>query len=365
MTDILIVTPERELTLKISSSTTGQDLLIMTLQQFGLEEVPVFGFEYEDVKGYYTFLKKDKKVLKQGIKHPLKLTLKAQFYPENVLAELHQSTAQRLLTMQVHNAIVSEELYAPAATAVQLAAYVLQVHHGDCDKEMEFNIMDYLPPRVIDQHSFSEDQWRTVLQRYWSELITMTQEQALADYLGVAQHLDMFGTTYFEVENKRGTKMYLGVNNQGMDIFDVRNKLIPKVGFPWREIRNISFDDKKFTIKMVDKNSLDFKFYAPRFKINKRILALCVGNHRLYVARRRGGQTVNPPLMPESAESSLQRIETDLSRVLDKSMMTDLDKITAEHHASGLNRVDIIRNAYASDANNRVIQFNEMDETEA
>ena len=30
-----------------------------------------------------------------------------------------------------------------------------------------------------------------------------------------------------------------------------------------------------------------FKFYAPRFRINKRILSLCVGNHELYTARRR------------------------------------------------------------------------------
>jgi ABC-type uncharacterized transport system permease subunit len=31
----------------------------------------------------------------------------------------------------------------------------------------------------------------------------------------------------------------------------------------------------------------DFKFFSPRFKVNKRILALCVGNHQLYVERRR------------------------------------------------------------------------------
>lgn len=33
--------------------------------------------------------------------------------------------------------------------------------------------------------------------------------------------------------------------------------------------------------------SKDFVFYAPRLRINKRILALCMGNHELYMRRRK------------------------------------------------------------------------------
>ena len=32
-------------------------------------------------------------------------------------------------------------------------------------------------------------------------------------------------------------------------------RLTPKIGFPWSEIRNISFNDKKFTIKPIDKKA--------------------------------------------------------------------------------------------------------------
>lgn len=31
----------------------------------------------------------------------------------------------------------------------------------------------------------------------------------------------------------------------------------------------------------------DFVFFAPRLRINKRILALCMGNHELYMRRRK------------------------------------------------------------------------------
>lgn len=32
-------------------------------------------------------------------------------------------------------------------------------------------------------------------------------------------------------------------------------RLTPKIGFPWSEIRNISFSDRKFVIKPIDKKA--------------------------------------------------------------------------------------------------------------
>ena len=37
----------------------------------------------------------------------------------------------------------------------------------------------------------------------------------------------------------------------------------------------------------IDKKAPDFVFFAPRLRINKRILTLCMGNHELYVRRRK------------------------------------------------------------------------------
>lgn len=37
--------------------------------------------------------------------------------------------------------------------------------------------------------------------------------------------------------------------------FAILSRLTPKIGFPWSEIRNISFNDKKFVIKPIDKKA--------------------------------------------------------------------------------------------------------------
>ncbi|XP_053463828.1 radixin-like [Nycticebus coucang] len=115
----------------------------------------------------------------------------------------------------------------------------------------------------------------------------MLREDSMMEYLKIAQDLEMYGVNYFEIKNKKGTELWLGVDALGLNIYEHDDKLTPKIGFPWSEIRNISFNVKKFVIKPIDKKAPDFVFYAPRLRINKRILALCMGNHELYVRRRK------------------------------------------------------------------------------
>lgn len=60
----------------------------------------------------------------------------------------------------------------------------------------------------------------------------------------------------------------------------------PRTTFPWAEIKNLNFRDKKFCIKPTDKVSKNFIFYVQNPKTNKRILKLGIGYHQLYVRKR-------------------------------------------------------------------------------
>lgn len=100
------------------------------------------------------------------------------------------------------------------------------------------------------------------------------------EYLKIAQDLEMYGVNYFEIKNKKGTDLWLGVDALGLNIYEKEDRrvlcmdafwdlvvllfvlmfffcfrLTPKIGFPWSEIRNISFNDKKFIIKPIDKKA--------------------------------------------------------------------------------------------------------------
>ncbi|XP_030620587.1 moesin b isoform X1 [Chanos chanos] len=141
--------------------------------------------------------------------------------------------------------------------------------------------------KVLEQHKLTKEQWEERIQIWHEQHKGMLREEAMIEYLKIAQDLEMYGVNYFSIKNKKGSELWLGVDALGLNIYERSDKLTPKIGFPWSEIRNISFNDKKFVIKPIDKKSPDFVFYAPRLRINKRILALCMGNHDLYMRRRK------------------------------------------------------------------------------
>ncbi|XP_037531018.1 moesin [Nematolebias whitei] len=178
---------DAELEFAILPSTTGKQLFDQVVKTIGLRETWFFGLQFQDSKGYSTWLKMNKRVTAQDVKknNPLLIKFRAKFYPEDVAEELIQEATQRLFFLQVINPLFSS-----------------------C-------------------------------------------------------HWIVFTTKH------------------------IKRWMTPKIGFPWSEIRNISFNDKKFVIKPIDKKSPDFVFYVPRLRINKRILALCMGNHDLYMRRRK------------------------------------------------------------------------------
>ncbi|XP_022292008.1 moesin a-like isoform X1 [Crassostrea virginica] len=291
--NVRVTTMDAELEFAIQTSTTGKQLFDQVVKTIGLREIWFFGLQYVDSKGFTTWLKLNKKVLSQDVKKesPLQFKFRAKFFPEDVSEELIQEITQRMFFLQVKEGILNDAIYCPPETSVLLASYACQAKYGDYDPEKHkagFLSNDkLLPQRVYEQHKLSKEQWEERIQNWFSEHRGMLREDAMMEYLKIAQDLEMYGVNYFEIKNKKGTELLLGVDALGLNVYDKEDKLTPKIGFPWSEIRNISFNDKKFVIKPIDKKAPDFVFYAPRLRINKRILALCMGNHELYMRRRK------------------------------------------------------------------------------
>ncbi|CAL8125890.1 unnamed protein product [Orchesella dallaii] len=309
--NVRVTTMDAELEFAIQPSTTGKQLFDQVVKTIGLREIWFFGLQYVDSKGYTTWLKLNKKVLSQDIKKesPLLFRFRAKFYPEDVAEELIQDITTRLFYLQVKNAILSDEIYCPPETSVLLASYAMQAKYGDFNKDMHGSLVNdrILPQRVMDQHNMSREEWEERIMTWWKEHKGMMREDAMMEYLKIAQDLEMYGVNYFEIKNKKGTDLWLGVDALGLNIYEREDKLTPKIGFPWSEIRNISFNDRKFVIKPIDKKAPDFVFFAPRLRINKRILALCMGNHELYMRRRKADTIEVQQMKAQAREEKLAK----------------------------------------------------------
>ncbi|CAB4062648.1 RDX [Lepeophtheirus salmonis] len=202
--NVRVTTIDAELEFAIQPNTTGKQLFDQVVKTIGLREIWFFGLQYTDTKGFSTWLKLNKK--------------KAKFYPEDVAEELIQDITLRLFYLQVKNAILSDEIYCPPETSVLLASYAVQSKHENSGKK-----------RITE---------------WYSEHKGMMREDAMMEYLKIAQDLEMYGVNYFEIKNKKGTELWLGVDALGLNIYEKDDRLTPKIGFPWSEIRNISFNDQ-------------------------------------------------------------------------------------------------------------------------
>ncbi|XP_056436943.1 ezrin-like isoform X1 [Gadus chalcogrammus] len=338
--NVRVTTMDAELEFAVLPSTTGKQLFDQVVKTIGLREVWYFGLQYTDGKGYPTWLKLEKKVASQDIKkeNPLQFKFRAKFFPEDVSEELIQDITQKLFFLQVKEGILSDEVYCPPETAVLLASYSVQAKFGDFNKEVHrsgYLTSDrLLPQRVQEQHHLSREQWEERIQVWHEEHRGMLKEDAMLEYLKIAQDLEMYGVNYFDIKNKKGTELWLGVDALGLNIYEKDDKLTPKIGFPWSEIRNISFNDKKFIIKPIDKKAPDFVFYAARLRINKRILQLCMGNHELYMRRRKPDtievQQMKAQAREEKHQKHLERAQLENEKKKREAIEREKDQMEQE-----------------------------------
>uniref|UniRef100_A0A672JJT0 Moesin-like n=1 Tax=Salarias fasciatus TaxID=181472 RepID=A0A672JJT0_SALFA len=250
---VRVTTMDAELEFAIQPNTTGKQLFDQVVKTIGLREVWYFGLQYQDTKGFSTWLKLNKKVTAQDVRKesPLLFKFRAKFYPEDVSEELIQDATQRLFFLQVKEGILNDDIYCPPETAVLLASYAVQAKYADYNKEVHtpgyLNSEHLLPQRVLDQHKLNKEQWEERIQVWHEEHKGMMREESMMEYLKIAQDLEMYGVNYFNIKNKKGTELFLGVDALGLNIYEQNDKL----------------------------------------RINKRILALCMGNHELYMRRRK------------------------------------------------------------------------------
>uniref|UniRef100_A0A9R1SII9 FERM domain-containing protein n=2 Tax=Cyprinus carpio TaxID=7962 RepID=A0A9R1SII9_CYPCA len=230
--NVRVTTMDAELEFAIQPNTTGKQLFDQVVKTIGLREVWFFGLQYVDSKGYSTWLKLNKKVTQQDVRkeNPLQFKFRAKFFPEDVSEELIQEITQRLFFLQVKEAILNDEIYCPPETAVLLASYSVQAKYADYNRDIHkpgYLTNDrLLPQRVLEQHKLTKEQWEDRIQTWHGEHRGMLREDSMMEYLKIAQDLEMYGVNYFEIKNKKGTELWLGVDALGLNIYEHEDKYV-------------------------------------------------------------------------------------------------------------------------------------------
>ncbi|XP_075676512.1 merlin-like [Dermatophagoides pteronyssinus] len=364
---VQVHTMDAQLEFEIDKSATGSDLFDLVTRAIGLREVWYFGLQFVDSKGFICWLKMNKRVCDQDIAiqkrqqqlichqnnkakksngdSVMSFLFLAKFFPEDVAEELIQEVTQHLFFLQVKQSILNMDIHCPAEVSVLLASYSVQSKYGDyIDNQNQFssassnnnnnddnmmaklNVEELLPRGVLEQYQMTKQMWQDKIRIWYEDHKGMTRDEAETEYLKIAQDLEMYGVNYFLISNKKESELWLGVTALGLNIYEKENKLSPRITFSWSEIRNISYDDKKFIIRPIEKNATSFHFYSSKSRLNKLILELCIGNHDLFMRRRKPDSIELQQMKAQAKEERIRR-QLERSRFLrEKELREEAEK---------------------------------------
>jgi len=312
---------DTELEFTIMNKTTGKLLFDQVVQTTGLREIWYFGLQYTDIMGVESWLNLDKKVQDQKVKKEatLQFRFRVRFYPENVTDEIIQGSTLRLLYLQVKADILNETIYSPAEKAVLLASFATQAKYGNFEANVHeagyLSNDKILPEATMTGHKLSREEWENKISLFHAKHKGMTREDAMMEYLKVAQDLETFGIAYYDISNKKGSELILGVDALGVNVYNQGDRLSPKINFPWSEINRISFKSNNFIVKLNDKKSPKFIGSCRQPKMAKKIYELASGNHEMYMRRRR-------PDTLEVQQMKAQKREEEAAKAKEKAELS-------------------------------------------
>lgn len=61
--------------------------------------------------------------------------------------------------------------------------------------------------------------------------VLLFREDAVLEYLKIAQDLEMYGVNYFNIKNKKGSELWLGVDALGLNIYEQNDRYSSELAF--------------------------------------------------------------------------------------------------------------------------------------
>ncbi|KAK3103250.1 hypothetical protein FSP39_017835 [Pinctada imbricata] len=225
----IILPDERRLDLLIQPKLGTRDLLDLVASHFKLKEKEYFGLCFQDDSGHYNWLNLDKRVLDHDFQRRvglLVLLFSVRYYVESI-ATLKDVATVELFYLNAKQAVFRSQIECDSDTVFELAGYVLQATHGD-----------YIDEERIIEH--------------YKKVAGSTKGLAIVNYLSVVESLPTYGIHYYEVKDKKDHPWLLGLSHKGIAVYDKTDKTTPRKIFTWKQLENLYYRDKKFSVEVHD-----------------------------------------------------------------------------------------------------------------